>query len=70
LLQVGALLLAIAVGHLKGKVLLLVAGAVAALSEEARGALAREVRLALQAYADEEDIAVPDAINIAMGRKP
>ena len=43
----------------------LVAGAVAALSEEARAALTRQVRIALQSYADGDGVVVPDEINIA-----
>ena len=43
-----------------------VAGAVAALSEGGRAALARQVRLALQSYADGEGVAVPDETNIAI----
>lgn len=43
-----------------------VAGAVAALGDEQRAALAGQVRLALQPYADGEGIAVPDETNIAM----
>jgi len=49
-------------GHLSGGS---VAGAVAALSEEQRAALARQVKLALQAYADGDGVAVPDEINLA-----
>ena len=43
-----------------------VAGAVAALSEERRAALARQVGLALQAYADGEGVTMPDETYIAM----
>lgn len=43
-----------------------VAGTVAALSEETRTALVRQVRLTLQPYADGEDMAVPDETNIAI----
>lgn len=43
-----------------------VAGAVAALSEEGRAALAKQVSLALQSYADGEGVALPDETNIAM----
>ena len=46
-----------------------VAGAVAALSEEKRAALARQVSLALRPYADGEGVAVPDATNIAMAQR-
>lgn len=42
-----------------------VAGAVAALSEERRTALARQVKAALQPYADGDGVAVPDETNIA-----
>jgi len=50
-------------GHLSG---MPVAGAVAALSEEQRAALARQVKTALQPYADGDGVAVPDETNIAM----
>lgn len=50
-------------GHLAGTP---VAGAVAALSEEKRVALAKHVKMALQSYADGDGVAVPDEINIAM----
>jgi ubiquinone/menaquinone biosynthesis C-methylase UbiE len=53
-------------GHLSGNP---VAGAVAALSEDKRVALAKQVRTALQAYADGDGVAVPDEINIATGHK-
>jgi SAM-dependent methyltransferase len=43
-----------------------VAGAVAALSQEERAALAGQVKLALQPYADGEGLTVPDETNIAM----
>ena len=43
-----------------------VATAVAALSDAGRAALARQVKLALQPYADGEGVAVPDETNIAM----
>jgi hypothetical protein len=43
-----------------------VAGTVAALSEAGRAALATQVRLALQSYADGEGVAVPDETHIAM----
>ena len=42
-----------------------VAAAVAALSEQERAALVREVKLALQSFADGEGVAVPDETNIA-----
>lgn len=45
-----------------------VAGAVAALSEEQRTALARQVRLALHPYADGEGVAVLHDTNIAMAQ--
>ena len=45
-----------------------VAGVVAALSPESRAALARQVGLALQAYADGEGVAVPDETHIAMAQ--
>jgi ubiquinone/menaquinone biosynthesis C-methylase UbiE len=45
-----------------------VAGAVAALSEEQRTALARQVRLALHPYADREGVAVLHDTNIAMAQ--
>jgi SAM-dependent methyltransferase len=50
-------------GHLSGTP---VAGAVAALSADQRAALARQVKTALQPYADGDGAAVPDEINIAM----
>ena len=50
-------------GHLSG---MPVAAAVAALSEEQRAVLARQVKTALQPYADGDGVAVPDEINIAM----
>jgi ubiquinone/menaquinone biosynthesis C-methylase UbiE len=43
-----------------------VAGAVAALNEKERAALASQVRAALQAYADNGGVAVPDQTNIAI----
>jgi len=52
-------------GHLSGGT---VAGAVAALSEDQRAALAKQVILALQPYADGDGVAVPDEIHIAMAR--
>jgi ubiquinone/menaquinone biosynthesis C-methylase UbiE len=42
-----------------------VAEAVAALHEEARAALARDVRIALQPFADGDGVVVPDATNVA-----
>lgn len=52
-------------GHLSGGP---VAGAVAALSEDQRTALAKEVKVALQGYADGDGVALPDEINIAMAQ--
>ena len=43
-----------------------VAGAIAALSEGRRTALAKQVKVALQPYADGDGVAVPDEINIAI----
>ncbi len=43
-----------------------VAGTVAALSEEARTALVREVSMALQSYADGDGVSLPDETNIAI----
>ena len=43
-----------------------VAGAVATLSAEKRAALAGQVRLALQPYADGDGVAVPDETHLAM----
>ncbi len=51
------------IGHLSSSP---VAGAVAALSEERRAAFAREVKAALQPYADGDGVAIPDEVNIAM----
>ena len=42
-----------------------VAGAIAALGEGTRADLAKQVKVALQRYADGDDVAVPDEINIA-----
>lgn len=53
-------------GHLSGNP---VAGAVAAVSEDQRLALVRQVKVALQGYADGDGVAVPDEINIAMAKK-
>lgn len=50
-------------GHLSSSP---VAGAVVALSEEKRAALAGDVKMALQTYAEGDGVAVPDEINIAM----
>ena len=54
---------AFALSHLSA---LPVAGAVAALSERSRTALAQQVKVALQPYADGDDVAVPDETNIAI----
>ena len=43
-----------------------VAGAIAALNEGIRSTVAREVKVALQPYADGDGVAVPDEINIAI----
>jgi SAM-dependent methyltransferase len=42
-----------------------VAEAVAVLHDEARAALARDVRIALQPYADGDGVTVPDSTNVA-----
>jgi SAM-dependent methyltransferase len=52
-------------GHLSGGS---VAGAVADLREDQRAALAKQVELALQPYADGDGVAVPDEIHVAMAR--
>ena len=57
---------AFVLGHLSG---MPVAGALAAMSQEERAAFARQVKTALQAYADGDDVAVPDEVNIAVARK-
>lgn len=54
------------IGHLSSSP---VSGAVAALSEVRRAAFAREVKTALQPYADGDGVAIPDEVNIAMGHK-
>lgn len=46
-----------------------VASTVAALGEDKRSALAKQVKAALQPYAEGEDVAVPDEINIAIAHK-
>ena len=46
-----------------------VAEAVAALHDETRAALAREVRIALQSYADGDGVIVPDATNVATAHR-
>jgi hypothetical protein len=43
-----------------------VAGAIAAVNEGQRTALAKQVKAALEPYADGEGVAVPDETNIAM----
>lgn len=53
-------------GHLSG---MPIAAAVAALSEEQRAALGRQVKTALELYADGSGVAVPDAVNIATAHK-
>jgi hypothetical protein len=53
-------------GHLAGTP---VAEAVASLSEEKRAALARQVKIALQPFADGDGVAVPDEVNIAIAHK-
>jgi len=45
-----------------------VASAVAALSTEKRAALARQVKAALQAYADGDDVVVPEETSIAIAQ--
>jgi len=54
------------VGHLSSSP---VAGALAALSEEQRAGFSKQVRTALQPYADGDGVAIPDEVNIAMARK-
>lgn len=53
-------------GHLAG---MPVAGAVAALSEEKRAALAKQVKIALQRYANGDGVAVPEEVNIAIAHR-
>lgn len=53
------------IGHLSGGT---IAAAVAALSEDQRAALAKQVKITLQPYADGDGVAVPDEINIARAR--
>lgn len=53
-------------GHLSG---MPIAAAVAALSEEQRAALGKQVKSALELYADGTGVAVPDAVNIATAHK-
>jgi SAM-dependent methyltransferase len=53
-------------GHLSG---MPVASAVAALSEAHRAAFGRQVKTALELYADGTGVAVPDAVNIATAHK-
>lgn len=52
-------------GHLSG---MPVADAVAALSEQQRAAMARQIKAALRPYADGEGVAVPDEINVALAK--
>jgi hypothetical protein len=54
------------IGHLSSSP---VAGALAALSEEQRTGFSRQVKTALQPYADGDGVAIPDEVNIAMARK-
>jgi ubiquinone/menaquinone biosynthesis C-methylase UbiE len=53
-------------GHLAGTP---VAEALASLSAEKRAALARQVKVALQPYADAESVAVPDEVNVSIAHK-
>ena len=53
-------------GHLAGTP---VAEALASLSEENRAGLAKQVKIALQAYADAEGVAVPDEVNVSIAHK-
>jgi ubiquinone/menaquinone biosynthesis C-methylase UbiE len=53
-------------GHLAGTPL---AEAVASLNEEKRAAVARQVKIALQSYADSDGVAVPDDVNISIAHK-
>jgi len=53
-------------GHLSGTP---VAGAVGALDDEERAALAGLVKMALQPYANGDGVAVPDEINIAIAHQ-
>jgi SAM-dependent methyltransferase len=53
-------------GHLAGTP---VAAAVVALDDEKRAALARQVKVALQPYANGDGVAVPDEVNIANAHK-
>jgi hypothetical protein len=45
-----------------------VAGAVAALNKERRIEFGRQVRKALEQYTEGDGVAIPDEVNIAMGR--
>ena len=56
---------AFVIGHLSSSP---VAGAVAALSEEQRSEIGRQVRKELAQYAEGDGVAIPDEVNIAMGR--
>ena len=53
------------IGHLSSSP---VAGAIAALSEAQRSVFGRQVRKALERYAEGDGVAIPDEVNIAMGR--
>jgi ubiquinone/menaquinone biosynthesis C-methylase UbiE len=53
-------------GHLAGTP---VAEALASLNEEKHAALARQVKIALQSYADAEGVAVPDEVNVSIAHK-
>ena len=53
-------------GHLAGTP---VAEALASLSDEKRAALARQVKLALQPFADAEGVTVPDEVNVSIAHK-
>jgi len=46
-----------------------VAPAVGALDDEKRAALARQVKVALQPYANGDGVAVPEEVNIAIAHK-
>ena len=54
------------VGHLSSSP---VAGTITGMSEGQRAEFGRDVRAALQPYADGDGVAIPDEVNIAMGRK-
>jgi SAM-dependent methyltransferase len=57
---------AFVLGHLAGTH---VAEALASLSEETRAGLAKQVKIALQPYADAEGFAVPDEANVSIAHK-